>query len=318
MRSGILRGLAAVGVCLAGVATSSPDVLAATVPFTDPAAHGYIGLCNAAGRQITSGSLSDKPFVVRAVSSTPAPSGYTVRQGVKATLLAYQPIDGIDPGDWSGEALTGSAFFSNAAHPMTAGTVLDYSMGDFVGTYPVHWDRLVQLRIYYGQPDKPTYTTTYPAAVLQIDGSRWQVVQGGTVDCSDGKTMPTEKLALPPSRFASASAAIAASKSAAAARSVAHSGGGDTSSVASGKPTATRTSGATSGRAQDNSRGGSESPADPRSDAAGVGSSHRSPQDAARTVSGGTSWSLVVILLVVVLAVAGSGGWWIRTRMNGR
>jgi hypothetical protein len=295
----------------------SPAAQAADVPFTDPAAHGYIGLCDASGQQITSGTLSDKPFVVRSVSSTPAPSGYSVAHGAKATLFAYQPIDGIAPGDWSGEALSGSAFFSNQAHPMTAGTVLDYSMGDFVGAYPTHWDHLVQLRIFYGQPNKMTYTTTYPAAVLQIDGSRWHVVQGGSVDCSNGKTKASEELALPPSTFRSASASIAASKSAAA-RSTGRTsgsgtGGNGTGSGATPRGGATTAAGAsTPASAASSARSGASSGA--AAGANGSAGPSGSPVDAAHSTSSSWSWAVILILVVGAVGAAGVARWWLTRR----
>jgi hypothetical protein len=313
-RASIRAVVGAALTCLAGamsVLTGGP-AQASAVPFTDPAAHGYIGLCNASGQQITSGSLADKPFVVRAVSSAPAPAGYTVRQGAKATLFAYQPIDGIDPGDWSGEALTGSAFFSNPSHPMAAGTVLDNSMGDFVSAYPAHWDRLVQLRIFYGQPDKSTYTTSYPAAVLQVDGSSWHVVQGGPVDCRAGKTMPSEQLALPPSRFASASASIAASRSAAAARGghAGPSGPGTARAPSAGSPS----DGTSSGDAHSTTSAAAPSGSVPDG-ASTSATAAAAANSSSGGSSGGSSWPVVVAVIAAV-ALAAGGAYWFRRRTS--
>ena len=67
----------------AGAATS-------TVPYTDPDAVGSIGLCNQAGQQITSGSITTRPFAWRAVSTQAAPAPYN-NAGRTATLVAYQP-----------------------------------------------------------------------------------------------------------------------------------------------------------------------------------------------------------------------------------
>lgn len=189
----------------AGLAAVLPAVpaVADQVPFTDPNAQGYIGLCDDKGHSITSGSLKDKPFVVLAVSSSSAPTGYEPRDAAKATLFAYQPIDGYAPGDWSGQQLTGSSAYSNTQHPMSAGTILDYSMGDFVTAYPPKWDHLVQLRMAFGAPRKAPYFQSYPAAVLKIQGDRWTVVQGGEAPCTAGKAMSTETILLPKSRFAS-------------------------------------------------------------------------------------------------------------------
>src|SRR6516164_4154481 len=46
------------------------------VPYRDPAQSGYIGLCSAKGRQITSGNVDSAPFAWRAVSSVAAPPAY--------------------------------------------------------------------------------------------------------------------------------------------------------------------------------------------------------------------------------------------------
>ncbi len=102
------------GLCAAVVTTLGTAVLIApagadpSVPYTDPDAAGYIGLCNQAGQQITGGNVDTAPFAWRAVSSQPAPAPYSGPTRT-AILLAYQPLMGLASSDWSGDELTASA-----------------------------------------------------------------------------------------------------------------------------------------------------------------------------------------------------------------
>ena len=297
----VLAGTALIGAT--GSAHAEP------VPFTDPNAHGYIGLCDSAGHSLSAGLLSDKPFVVRAVSSVAAPKGYGVKQGAKASLYAYQPINGIDPGNWSGQLMNGSSFFSSDDHPMTASTVLDYSMGDFVRSYPPKWDGLVQLRLFYGAPNQSTYLDEYPATVLKITGDTWRVVQGGNADCSAGKVISTETLLLPKSKFAEASASIAAPGGATL-------GGTRHDSVSlRGAARSADAAGATAGGAANTSSRG----ATPVSSGAGAASSastaSASPVAGRRDVGGtGTIWT--VLGVIAGLGAVGAVGMWLLRRRS--
>src|SRR5450631_2421422 len=79
---------------------STPAAAVATLPAsltTDTnATLGGIDFFNAAGVQITTGSLS-APFAAFAVAQTPTP-GVT-----KITEFAYTPVNGVVPGLWTGE-----------------------------------------------------------------------------------------------------------------------------------------------------------------------------------------------------------------------
>ena len=300
------------------------------VPFADPSVKGYLGFCDSAGKQVTSGNLTDVPFAYRAVSSAPSPSGYTVGAGAKATLFAYQPIQGIDPGNWSGMALTGSAFFSNPAHPMAQATVLDYSLGSFVENTTVLWNRLVQLRVYISQPNKAVYTQTYPAAVVKVTGSTWQEVQGGSVDCTAGKTKPVEELALPASRFASASRSLAARASATASSHEATSPTSSSDTAASTGDNSTTPAANKTARGQsssppvstDGTSGSGDGYRPPRSSGATTrsegsqqaSSSHSASTTSAASAGGGSAWPIVGAIAVVLLVVAGAAAWWLRRR----
>jgi hypothetical protein len=207
-------GLAALALVVGPAAPAAAD----TVPFTDPNATGLIGFCDQSGHAVTSGKLRDAPFVWTAVSDTKAPDGYTSPKG-RATLLAFQPIQYVDPGDWSGKQLTAASQFTNSAHPMSQATALDPPMLSFTGAYPPRWSGLVQIRMYFSAPDQPQSTSTYPAAVLRVSGDSWTVVQGGAADCSAGKATSIESVALPSKAFAHATPTNGSTSSGAPGRS---------------------------------------------------------------------------------------------------
>ena len=66
--SAMVAFMTVVGVATAGsglfTAPAGTAAEATTAPYTDPNAVGYIGLCNQAGQQITTGSVTSTPFVV--------------------------------------------------------------------------------------------------------------------------------------------------------------------------------------------------------------------------------------------------------------
>ena len=178
------------------------------VPFTDPNAVASIGLCDAHGNPISSGSIDSHAFVVAAGASSAAPDGYGVDQGGKATLYAFQPRQNIDPGEWSGFELTGGSVFSDNAHPLVSGTNLDPSLREFTVAYPVKWNGLVQLRMYYTAPNKVPSRDTYPAAVLRVSGDHWTVVQGSSMHCDLSKVVSSERMLLPAAAFDSRHPAV--------------------------------------------------------------------------------------------------------------
>lgn len=187
--TGVVLGLAG----LAGSAVASPRA-----PFSDPNAAGYIGLCNEAGQQITSGSIYATPFAWRAVSSKPAPAPYD-NDWRTAILLAYQPREGLPAGEWSGAELTASSRYTNPQHPMVAATGGDDSLEDFIQAYPPAWDGYFQLRIYLGTQNAETYSLHYPELAIQVTGETWHAVGGGPVDCQSGRAVSLESIVLPKS-----------------------------------------------------------------------------------------------------------------------
>ena len=185
--TGLLLGL--------GMLLTAPAAWADAPPFTDPGAHGFLALCDRSGHQVTSGNVDAAPFVWNAISSAAAPAAYVGANG-KAVLVAYQPRQQVDPGQWSGGQLTGSSFYTNPMHPVAQSTETDQPLLSFVQSFPPKWDGLVQLRMYFSAPGLPPVTRSYPATTLRITGNRWQVVDGGTLSCQSGKGTSIESVYL--------------------------------------------------------------------------------------------------------------------------
>jgi hypothetical protein len=197
--------LAALGLAL--VAPACGAVAGATsAPYTDPNAVGYIGLCNKAGHQITSGNVNTSPFVWRAVSSEPARPPYNNSYRT-AILLAYQPQQGLASGEWTGAELSASSRYTNPAHPMAEMTPGDGSLEDFTSDYHPNWDGFVQLRIYLGTADEEAYSLQYPALNIQVTGDTWHVVGGRSVNCDTGSAESIESILLPKMTTTTTSAA---------------------------------------------------------------------------------------------------------------
>jgi hypothetical protein len=196
---------AAVAVSFAACSSAAAGPSVATrAPFSDPNAVGYIGLCSSSGGQITSGSISSSPFAWRAVSSAAAHGPYDNSYRT-ATLLAYQPQQGLTPGEWSGSELTASSRYSNPAHPMAEATPGDGSLQDFMADFPPRWDGFLQLRIYLSTADAQPYSLRYPALDIQVIGNTWYAVGGGTVNCNAGTAESIESILLPKSSITTSS-----------------------------------------------------------------------------------------------------------------
>lgn len=198
-----MRALRSLLVCTAALTTLGAAALIApagadpSVPYADPDAVGYIGLCNQAGQQITGGNIDTAPFVWRAVSSQPAPAPYSGPTRT-AILLAYQPLMGLAPSDWSGDELTASARYSNPAVPMAAATSADESLAQYMLEFKPDWDGFLELRMYLGAANEQQYSLHYPALNIQVTGQTWQAVGGGPVNCGSGAAQSIESILLPP------------------------------------------------------------------------------------------------------------------------
>ena len=235
--SALRRAVPAVVLCAAVILLSPGAASAATsgaapVPYSDPNSVGYIGLCNSAGQQITSGSTTTTPFVLHAVSSRAAVAPYNGK-GRTASLYGFQPRQQLPPAAWSGEEMTAAGRYSNPAHPMTAATGRDDSLADLLADYPLSWDNLVQLRIYLGAPNEPIRSGSYPSVTLKVTGSTWKVVgPSGKVNCAAGTSTSVETLLLPKSEL-TAPASTTPSHHAASSSAAAPAGGGSSASGSS-------------------------------------------------------------------------------------
>ena len=209
------RGAALVSLTLLGAAGALAQPLGApltgaagaatpVVPYTDPNAVGSIGLCNQAGQQITSGSISTTPFAWRAVSTQPAQAPYN-NAGRTATLVAFQPQEALPAGDWSGAEMTSSSSYTNPANPMAAATDGDQSLQSFIEQYPPKWDGFVQLRMYLSTANHQPYEAQYPTLNIQVTGNTWQAVGGSPVNCASGTAESIETMLLPPSTISTTS-----------------------------------------------------------------------------------------------------------------
>ena len=171
----------------------------AGVPDTDPSAVGSIGLCTQSGTQITTGNVNAVPFV-GGPRHAPAPAPYS-NAGRTATLFAYQPQQGLTPGEWSGDELTASSSYSNPADPMAAATGRDFSLEDFIQEYPPRWDGYLQLRIYLSTANEAAYEVHYPALNIKVTGDTWTAVGGATVNCVfEGRRSRSRVWCYPPRR----------------------------------------------------------------------------------------------------------------------
>ncbi|MER7005141.1 hypothetical protein ABT297_19115 [Dactylosporangium sp. NPDC000555] len=158
------------------------------VPYHDDRSTGAIVLYGADDKVKTSGKLSDKPFVAKAVSQAAAPAPYD-GEGRKASLLAYQPRAGVDPQLWAGTYLTGASTYADAAHPAVEAPAQGLSLAEFIERYPTRWDGLVQLRIYLGVPNEPTLNSSYATADLKVEGDTWTLL-GARSDAAAGPRRP--------------------------------------------------------------------------------------------------------------------------------
>ncbi|MCU1394434.1 MAG: hypothetical protein JWM34_2862 [Ilumatobacteraceae bacterium] len=164
-----------------------------SVPYTDPNAFGFIGLCDTSDHAVDHGNVADQPFVRSAVASEAAVAPYDVG-GRTATLFAYQPRQGTTPQEWSGQLLTASSSYTDVQHPTAVATAGDDSLASFIASFPPQWDGLIQLRLYLGAPGQPARTGQYAATDIQVSGSTWKVVRGGTTPCDASKSTSLEDL----------------------------------------------------------------------------------------------------------------------------
>lgn len=193
-----MRRLVLFATLIGSAALAIPPVAGAApaAPYNDTNVVGYIGLCNQAGQQVTTGNLTDTPFVWRAVSSQAAPAPYNGSSRT-AILVAYLPIQALPPGDWSGAQLTSSSRYTNPQSPMAQATAKDISLQNFIGAFPPRWDGFIQLRMALGASDEPAYVKHYPALNIYVSGNTWTAVGGGQVNCNAGSAESLQTIVQP-------------------------------------------------------------------------------------------------------------------------
>ncbi|MBE7188295.1 hypothetical protein [Jatrophihabitans endophyticus] len=159
----------------------------------DPAAKGYVGLCDEAGRNVTGGSISTRPFVWKAVATTAPPTSYQ-GHGQNAVLGILQPRPGTAPAEWNGTSLTAASYYRQKATPAAQATYGDASLQSIIKRYPPEVDGLYVLRMYFGRAGYGNYTADYPTTTIQVTGKSWRVVRGGTVNCHAATAVSNEQL----------------------------------------------------------------------------------------------------------------------------
>jgi hypothetical protein len=182
--AGVAVAVLASGGLVAGFAGSGH---AAVPPPWEPdnSSVGGLTFYNAAGAVITGGSTSDSPLAAYVEGSS------TVRSGDKtATLQGYLPVKGQVPGQWSGEALSGSTSYPNgsapaplktATLPVVSGGSGDLTIADLVADYPNPdstsdgYANIYQLRLVTSAPNE-SVSVKYDSADIEVTGSTWSVV----------------------------------------------------------------------------------------------------------------------------------------------
>jgi hypothetical protein len=180
----LLAGTAVLAVAAGLLVGFSGTALAVAPPWEpDPSSIGGLTFYDAAGNQITGGNITDAPFAAYVLAGTAGRAGDN-----KATLFGYLPKNGVAIGAWTGEAVSGSASYPNAAAPaplntsalplvsLTAGDeTIAILAGDLPNTATDAYQGLYQLRLKTSGPGQPA-GTTYDSADILITGSTWSVV----------------------------------------------------------------------------------------------------------------------------------------------
>lgn len=193
----IVLSVAAAGFILISAVTPVHRAAASSnIPFKDPYATGNLTLCGRNGHAITSGNLLTAPFVWSAIASVPAPDGYG-----RAYLVVYQPIQNVDPSEWTGAQLTEDAIFSNANHPVAQATNADVPILYADRSMPPRWNGLFELRMYFTSPNRPVESSPYPSAVIHVSGQTWSLLSPASTPCNAGTAVSAETFRLPKSEL---------------------------------------------------------------------------------------------------------------------
>lgn len=185
----LLAGTAVLAVAAGLLVGSSGTAFAAAPPWEpDPSSIGSLTFYDAAGNQITGGNVNDAPFATYVSASAAGRAGDN-----RATIFGYLPKNGVAIGAWTGEALSGSPLYPNAAAPaplntsalplvsLTNGDLTIAGLaGDLPNTATDAYQGLYQLRVKTSGPGQPA-GSTYDSADILISGSTWTVVYPAVV-----------------------------------------------------------------------------------------------------------------------------------------
>lgn len=149
---------------------------------------GFITFYNAQGQVITGGSINAGGLGAYAVASTAAPA--SMPPYTKATLFAYTPVKGQNPGTWSSSELSLSTNFPNSSAPAPVGTTANpvvsgpdgsLTLAQAIAANPnmntdPAYQKLYDLRMKVSAPQVP-FTTTYWDTVISVNTSNntWSV-----------------------------------------------------------------------------------------------------------------------------------------------
>jgi hypothetical protein len=203
-----VAGVAVAVVACGGLMAGLGSVQAATPPPWEPDASSVGGLTfyNAAGVRITGGSTSDSPLAAYVEGRSTVRSGDNV-----ATLFGYLPVKGQQPGQWSGEPLSGSTTYPNAGAPtpLTAATLPvasgadgDLTVADLASDFPNldatsdGYAHVYELRLVTSKPQEGV-SPKYDSADIEITGSTWSVLYSRAPNVAT-----TTKLTVSPSKQA--------------------------------------------------------------------------------------------------------------------
>lgn len=179
--------LSAAVFAVAALALAVPGAaLASAAPPYEPDTVNQLGTLafyDAAGSQISSGSTTADPFYTYAVASSDDP----IAANTKATLYGCLPKNGVAPGGWTCEQLSGSTTFPVTGAGVPAGisglgthrpvntgaagdTTLNQLAQDLPNTATDAYQGLYQLRL------KTPGNSQFWAADVQLTGSTWSQV----------------------------------------------------------------------------------------------------------------------------------------------
>jgi hypothetical protein len=187
---------------VSAVVITAPAAGAATAPIwePDPGSVGTIAFYDAAGEQVTSGTITAKPFAVYFVGS-----GVTRASDDSALVEVAQPNPNNNIGLWNADSLNGANNYPltsgpaniqtlSATHPVSVGLSSDLALSDFIGEFPnsgpsgpgcaysaapsgctnTAYQNVYQFRLITGTGS--SQSTKYNVADVLVSGNTWTQV----------------------------------------------------------------------------------------------------------------------------------------------